>query len=334
MEGIKLKKTEVVEKKTEDNFMEKYQETIHSVFMDVYYESIKDFTFKTKFFQLSKIHGEVITDAHEKSKGKVSLTEKQKDSLHDLIQFISDSISEYGSIFLKLSSRSPKDVSNDNLNKFVDEEFSKLSNEELKENNSRIFAVQKAAMRLMKVTNIDRALELLILSTRVYEDFQDELEAKKFDISLVVREWVDVDIDMEFRGFVYGGKLVAVSQYNYLCFFPHIKEKKLLIEKRLKELYELVKPSIDLHIKDSNCIIDFYVKLDFEKYEDVKDCVGIIELNPFEITTGACLFSWQQDEKLLTGKSEDFEFRIVEKVRDDIKKCISPEYYEYYRLIL
>eukprot|EP01080_Neovahlkampfia_damariscottae_P000765 gene765-9015_t len=187
-------------------------------------------------------------------------------------------------------------------------------------------------MKLMKVETVDRALELLILSKRVYEDFQDELESKQFNISLFIRKWNDIDIDMEFRGFVYDGEMVAISQYNYLCFFPHIKEKKQLIEKRLKKMYQLVKPSIQKYIKDSNCIIDFYVKKDLENYKTAEESVGIIELNPYEITTGACLFSWKKDEKILQGE-DDFEFRIVEEIRNDLKDCILPEYYSYYRLL-
>lgn len=130
---------------------------------------------------------------------------------------------------------------------------------------------------------------------------------------------------------MYDGKLTAISQYNYLCYFPHIIKKKELIEKRIKELFEMIQPAIVKYVK-GRCIVDFYVKKDLEKYESAKDCVGIIELNPWELTTGACLFSWKDDEELLTGKKE-FEFRVVEKKRDDLHKIIAKEWHSYYKLL-
>lgn len=40
--------------------------------------------------------------------------------------------------------------------------------------------------------------------------------------SLVVRSWVNIEPDMEFRCFVAGGKMTAISQYRHLIHFPRL----------------------------------------------------------------------------------------------------------------
>jgi hypothetical protein len=126
---------------------------------------------------------------------------------------------------------------------------------------------------------------------------------------------------------VYGGELVAISQYNYLCYFEEIAKNKEKIEKKIKKFYEKIKQSVIDNLNGS-CIADFY--LIKSKLDDDDDGIGLIELNPYEITTGACLFSWKIDEKIL--QEGPFEFRIMEKKRTDFS-IILDEFKKYYRLI-
>ena len=75
------------------------------------------------------------------------------------------------------------------------------------------------------------------------------------DIKFVVREFVTIPVDGEFRGFVYEGKLVALSQYDTMTFFPHLVEHKEEVEKRIRDFYEDIKDSIPLTL--TSYIIDF-----------------------------------------------------------------------------
>jgi len=38
----------------------------------------------------------------------------------------------------------------------------------------------------------------------------------RFEENIVVRQWVDIDIDLEFRAFVSHGRLTALTQYNHM----------------------------------------------------------------------------------------------------------------------
>jgi hypothetical protein len=49
------------------------------------------------------------------------------------------------------------------LEKIIDEDFSKLSKEEYLDNNTRIFTVQKAAMKTLKVSSVEEVIKLLVL---------------------------------------------------------------------------------------------------------------------------------------------------------------------------
>jgi hypothetical protein len=77
-------------------------------------------------------------------------------------------------------------------------------------------------------------------------------------------------------------------------------------------------------------IIDFTVDRHSLYNENIpaQDCIRIIELNPFEVGTGACLFDWKTDLELF--KHGPFEFRFLEN-RDavDPYKNINKDYRKY-----
>ncbi len=47
-----------------------------------------------------------------------------------------------------------------------------------------------------------------------------------FEEHFVVRQWVPIAIDMEFRAFVCDGKLTALTQYNHMVYFPRLVAMK------------------------------------------------------------------------------------------------------------
>jgi len=48
----------------------------------------------------------------------------------------------------------------------------------------------------------------------------------------------------------------------------------------------------------------------------------VIELNPFHIGAGACLFSWEKDRELFMNGP--FTFKIIEEEHPEISKSIIP----------
>ncbi len=67
--------------------------------------------------------------------------------------------------------------------------------------------------------------------------------AEPWNVKLVVRKWMpQLDISMEFRGFIYHRKLTALSQYFDMLYFPQIVENHELIEQKVKQFFGKISP--------------------------------------------------------------------------------------------
>jgi hypothetical protein len=53
------------------------------------------------------------------------------------------------------------------------------------------------------------------------------LDSKYWDMRVVIREWLDFDIGMEFRGFVVSKKLCALAQYNDMVYYENLQGKEV-----------------------------------------------------------------------------------------------------------
>ena len=164
-------------------------------------------------------------------------------------------------------------------------------------------------------------LKLLVSSDRVGEDLEYALEPGDANIneriSVMVRDWVDIPLWAEFRGFVWNGKLTSIGQYSHPVLFPELLEKALLIQKDLEKFFDFVKPKIPL----DRYIIDF-------GWTD--DRVYLIEINPFDgelvfpASTG--LWSWKEDrQQMMNGP---LELRLRHEKQSDIvlKKTLDPQW--------
>jgi len=139
----------------------------------------------------------------------------------------------------------------------------------------------------MHVYSGKEALELLLSSDRIYEDLTNELENKEFHQDIIIREWMEIPVEHEYRGFVYQKKLNAISQYYHTCYFSHLKEEFPLAVERIKEYFN--KKLVDV-IPLESYIIDFGL---------LQDRTIVIELNPFSVATDPTLFSWKEDITIL-----------------------------------
>ncbi|KAG2377915.1 hypothetical protein C9374_009000 [Naegleria lovaniensis] len=250
-------------------------------------------------------------------------------------------------LFFKLSSRSPKDVTRMN-DKNVDDLFEKDLKEyfpiesDRNNNSNRIVSFTRAATKLLQISSSNDVLELMLRSTRVYQDlietyvdFWNDSSPTKNRIAL--REWdPSIDIRFEFRTFVVNSKLRACSQYNHVIYVEELEkyqnEIRTLIHNTTEYLQEhYFKDFFTTYVADFVIYPSFFDSIKLGVH--AKDCsassgefIKLIELNPYEESTGTCLFSWKQDTHILpmpnsaslsseTSVSENntFEYRFITK---------------------
>ena len=232
--------------------------------------------------------------------------------------------------FVKLATRSPKDVvvyhpevgsTMEHVERVVEALYARKAEEGGKVTlNDEIAAFVAGSGRGLCVFSGAEAVALLSASTRVFEDINRLLAYgdASFPLALQVRVWDDVVVDRpeyEFRGFVSGGNLNALTQYFTFLASDELIENKDKVEAIILEFFAGVSP----HIPHESYVIDFVLMPD--------NSVKIVELGTFRTTTGAGLFSWKQDrERFLNGP---FEFRIVEAPWDD-PIDILPKYWREY----
>lgn len=144
-----------------------------------------------------------------------------------------------------------------------------------------------------------------------------------------IRKWeTELDGEMEFRCFVYEGKLTAISQYNHYILVPSIRAHQDELFPLLVAFWETeVAPRLKEY---SNYIVDLAV---------IGTRCLVVELNPFAVTTGAALFSWKWDADLLHHGPVCLRVReesmanldgLVELMTSDLKSLKSEVSFEEY----
>jgi len=298
------------------------------VLMERWYKLIEPYTFKTIFFEIPRHVAMVLIAAQKRvltmpsnlsapsSSSSTVLAAKQELDLllqgddSEFIQWYntlestiatnfhcnSKQKDEQKFVFLKTTQRSPKDVfatSYKNLYTEFIKDLQKFTPEEQQHNSYRIWAMNIAAISLMKIQNASEALEMLISSNRVYEDLlehyvefggssaQEDQDKKKSQqeeeqhghksegpISLALREWDnDIDITMEFRAFINNYQLNAISQYNYLIHVPFMCSHSDHILQMMQLMYtDKILPILQKQ-QIHQCTVDYVVyKTRLEQY--------------------------------------------------------------------
>ncbi|CAF0868007.1 unnamed protein product [Rotaria sp. Silwood1] len=203
-------------------------------------------------------------------------------------------------LFAKTSSRSAKDacVFKRNFLEVYKNELSKFPDPS--QENSRIIALLTAAFLSLCVTSATEVLSMFIISERIYQDMLLATEAQDssdslFKENIILRPFIPIDVDMEFRGFVYQQRLTCLSQYNYLIYSQRLCQwKDNILEKIISFFNQSVKTKLDKY-KSHDYVIDF------------------------ALAKGGKLIFWQHERNLLEGRSNENQdkplFRITEKVR-------------------
>ena len=136
-----------------------------------------------------------------------------------------------------------------------------------------------------------------------YQRTRDNL---KIGSKLFIREFVNIRKDQEFRCFVCGGVLRAVSQYYCDDYFESLQGKSGIIKLRVTEFFNKIKNLLPYY----DCILDIAM---FGDDINFGDSIKLIEINEYgDLYSGSALFNWKKDyEQLFNGK--EVEIRIRDK---------------------
>lgn len=205
-------------------------------------------------------------------------------------------------IFVRLSTRSPKDAALKmrRYPELVRAHYERVVKENGEESqNERLMALAAAATEVMGCRSGEECLDLLAASERI----QDDLENMS-SLQICIREFVYFDSALESRGFVWEGKLTALTQYNNFVVSKKLLSMKHQVEAAcIKCFNELIGPKLEGRLKRYS--IDFVVTTDLRVY--------VVEINPLAEFTGMGLFSWGKDRDIITGK-QAFEYRVATEV--------------------
>jgi len=243
--------------------------------------------------------------------------------------------------FVRLSCRSPKDVSLDPENTSVlrlllaeldggdstvdknndNDPIGAMPRSALVQNLADAFdavsphtalsALFRASGKALRITDAESAMKLLLASERVYSDLIDVMErcvkAKdhpyKWKMTVAVREWNDqVELANEFRCFVVDSKITAISQYCEYMYLAQWANREEEIKTLVLKAWENIKGLLNRHYKA--CVLDFVI---FPDAAEGSCKVQVIEVNPFGPMTGSCCFDWKKDRKLLLGGVQSWD---------------------------
>eukprot|EP01129_Flabellula_baltica_P008845 TRINITY_DN3541_c0_g1_i1.p1 TRINITY_DN3541_c0_g1~~TRINITY_DN3541_c0_g1_i1.p1 ORF type:complete len:328 (+),score=59.17 TRINITY_DN3541_c0_g1_i1:12-995(+) len=290
--------------------------------LERYYPYIQQETFNTIFFDLTKDQGQAIVDAYSilKHTKHDSIDQVLPDDILCHLKIVSDKIDAHLDVigrpaFIRLSTRSPKDYALKTEKTFgiLEAELEGISSED---EVSQVIALIRVMSFALQLDSGEETINSFVHSERVYQDIFVRLlnshTDDDFNMKVIIREWVHILPEYEFRGFVYQGKLNALSQYYKACYVPEMVEKENLILQDILEVFERSKDFIDMN----NYVIDFAY---------TEDKTYIVELNTFGKTASSALFDWKMDHDIMHNTDPDMEldFRIVRTPYPNCKGMIA-----------
>ncbi|KNC48383.1 uncharacterized protein AMSG_04832 [Thecamonas trahens ATCC 50062] len=228
-------------------------------------------------------------------------------------------------VFVKTSSRSPKDAA------AADGAMAAAYTEALQAEpdaetfNGKLNALLRAGLAVLRVDSPPQGATLLLTSERIYQDMLMALKyPDRFHENVVVRQWVDLDVGFEFRGFVARGVLTALSQYNHLSYFAELAAAGPDIADVIRTAFDSPAMAGALSAAGfDDYVIDFGLVANPAR-DDGYD-VWIIEINPFLETTDPALMHWSRDAALLAGELP-FEYRYNTSAPAGAKANVSAEW--------
>lgn len=325
--------------------IEAYHRDVFDTYVEVWEPLLqaKNLTFRTRYVMISQpmcnwlIEGyegfEKITEKHdgdEKSPSEFDVwfdtkvkEEIGQELLASLQSEMDKSMAEFGcsKVFVKGQSRSAKDsvVFTNQLKSDLQQRIASLNAAGTLDLNTAVTAMLGAGKDSMASASALYFLRLFIRSERIYQDLTLAKEQQQEQQGFAIREWVDIDIGMEFRAFVYQGKLNAMCQYDYLVQIEDLLDetKGPAIGETMRTFWQdQVSPALES--KFQHYVVDVTI--------DVNGKAWVIELNPFQESTDGAMFSWAREGDLLRGAGGAvYEFR-VQRQKQNAMVCLSREW--------
>eukprot|EP01080_Neovahlkampfia_damariscottae_P011521 gene11521-4685_t len=295
-----------------------------------WYPYLKAFTFPSSTIPLTIEEAKAILEFSEKKTGDIpEQSRKVLDTLSKKIETMIRRICPAG-CFVRLNSHSPNDAVTSDITHCIDafkikmfesvydpysvdevldndgnllkiEDEKQVTPDYYQQQNDLLKGTRKGINSALKIKNGNEALQLFYHSDKVLNDLEIALKYKKYwKVEIIVREFNEhVQLENEYRGFVYDNQLTALSQYDIKCYYPSVTEKASETAKKIKDFWE---NSIKNFLQEfKSYVIDFVVLPNNE--------IKVVEIDPFYHFAGGCLYSWHKDEKVM--KSGPFEIRVI-----------------------
>jgi len=238
-----------------------------------------------------------------------ALLQLEEEMDNSITQLVQDNKLASRRVFVRLSTRSPKDapLMNDELiDKYIVQGLVDTVTD-WEDRNLICHVIWSSMAKAMQVTTAKEAIRLFLQSSRVRDDCKRELARDElYDMKIIIREWVDVPIKYEFRSFITDRRINCITQYFDNCLFTGVIENHSKIMSNIISLWDQVKDKVQF----SHGIVDFALSEDLQK-------TYIIECNPLDIFTGPALFHYTQDWDVITGKAP-FEFRFITEITEKV----------------
>jgi hypothetical protein len=173
------------------------------------------------------------------------------------------------------------------------------------------------------VTDAAAAISLLIGSKRVMTDIANYLKYRtqaSLPLNLILRRWeASIAESTEWRCYISDGRLTCVSQYHcYTTLPPIVGGSTDEVLQRLRCVRERICAFQGaVHAQIVGCIgtCSYVLDVATEASAAVSSQVRLVEINPLH-ASGAALFSWTRDRRLLLSGREDglVELRVVKQL--------------------
>lgn len=214
------------------------------------------------------------------------------------------------SAFIRLSTRSPKDSALTSsftkriLMSLIAE--SKHDRDSVEAQTEDIVFFTRALGHALQIRCADDAMSLLFRSQRTFGDIMNAelfLGGEEFEMNIILRRWVDIYPEWEFRAFVYDNQITACSQYNSHCYVPEMALNKMKIQDLILSKWEEVKSDIPR----ASYTIDFVLD------SQLKD-VWVVEVNHLPPVAGTAMFDWDVKADRAIIENGPFELRIRDEL--------------------
>lgn len=320
----------------------RYASSVREVDFEQWFDRLKEHTYASELVPISVADAEALRDAvrasllarraaamagtneHAEAKLRVPVLSAEQTALLDALAARIDVVlARFGGVgFAKLSSRSAKDATVERSLAHFHALVDAAPAGSPADSNFKIICLNRAHIQALKVSSGKEVLALFTLSERIFEDLELALEDRAhFAQNVVIRQWVPIPIEYEFRGFVHNRKLNALSQYYHHCYFPELVAREAEIANTVRDFWTRIEPLLPV----DSMICDFAVDL-------ANNRVYVLEINPYYVVgaeacgTDAAMFSWKDDRAVLDNGPFEFRLERAPKTDEQLRARLSDEF--------